>query len=283
MPRPKKTASPANTALSPEGEAPTAAQVQAKPGDVPLTETPEFKAAVAAAAAEQAVALEKRILDRIAALRAAENDAAVTPGAPASADPSFAQALAVAIGELGSQGVGKQQIISPAILAERAKAKTRMVDLIIEARHNGTAPVYGLTGKVHLADQLLEPIYIDSATKRQKQTEIDYFGVPNHFMQPLNDVAKAIHAEFLASVGSSVHTSADDSRLMSVTARGTVIRGGSHATQRIVDLENTMGQPANAEGLRIRHDDASANVSEIAVLGTLAPKARSIGSPLRTG
>lgn len=237
-------------------ETQTAPETTSTP-EVPLVETPEFKAAL-----QEAVA--QIVPDLLAQLSAAR-------GAPASGDAAFADQIAMAIAQLTDQGTGRKRV-APEIIAQRARARERMTKLIVEARANGLVPTYQLRNKVYLDEVLVDPVYVDPATKSVTPVQIDWPGVPSEAMAPVNDVARSIHGAFMESIG-SVETGIPEDRL-GVTAGGLVVKNGAVQPRR--ELGSLDGQPpSGGEGLRLRHKElAPAQHKTINVLGTVAAPAR---------
>lgn len=230
---------------------------------VPIHETDEFKAAVAAAASKAAA-------DILATLQTAQG------AQPRQGDESFAEKLGLAIAQLSSQGVGRAKPVDPALLAERERARKTMTDLIVKARMDGETPIYELRNKVYLDEVLVDPVGIDPATKEQRPTRIDWPGVPNEAMAPVNEVAQGIHKAFSESIGTVVieHSKHIKHQQMGVTAGGLVVHGAGHAL-RPMQVGN--GQPTNetTEGLRVHgRGGRGGKQKEINVLGTVASPAR---------
>ncbi len=228
----------------------------------PVTETQEFRDAVAAAKAE--------ILASLGDLKK-EAGGAVVPGD----DLKFAQALALAISQLGDQGIGKQKAIDPAVLHARAESREKMTVALIKARAEGKSPLYGLTNKVYLDEVLVQPVWIDVGHK-QRQTEVEWPGVPNEAMVPLNDVAKEIFGHFSDSIGTSVKLVPDQP--LRVTAGGLVVHGAPSAARRdaiaVVGNSNASKPGEFGEGLRVKRDSIGGEYKETHVLGTVAAPAR---------
>jgi hypothetical protein len=247
---------------------PTVTETKRKPGRpakaaaVPLTETAEFKDAVQAAASKAAAEI-------LASLKA-NQEGQTRPG-----DSNFAEGLALAIAQLSSQGTGRAKPVAPEVLKARTDARELMTKLLVEARSQGNVPTYELRNKVYLAETMIEPVFIDPATKEQRPTSIDWQGVPNEAMIPTNDIARAIHEAFSNSIGvvvidSSKHLKPEH---LSVTAGGLVVRAGGHA-MRPMQVGGGQADPNAAEGLRVHGRTPGAKTKTIAVLGTVASPAR---------
>lgn len=257
----------------------------------PITETPEFKAAVAGMRAE----LNAQILAMVSGLKEGKEPlATASPGT----DQAFAQSLALAIATISDQGVGKGKRVSPEVMAQREAAHERMVKMIIEARTTASeaarhgdegaraaaTPSYRLRNKCYLDEQVVEPIWVDPVSKRQMHTEIDWPGVPNDQMIPINDIAVAIYAEWKQSVGQkptgleanafgAAKVGLPPEKQSAVTAKGLVIKGGSRATREAINPDaHTDRNPG--EGLRLRRPQQPGEILEIPVLGNLHPPAR---------
>lgn len=151
-------------------------------------QSPEFKAAVASAAAEAV------------ATALAQVSAQTSPAAIASADGlDLMRQLSLNIAQLTSQDTGRQHI-DPAVIQAREVARTRMFELIAAARRNGDEAVYVLVGKVWLDNQIVEPMWTRD-DKVVVATEVIWLDVPNDAMRPVNETAKGIYEAYMESVG----------------------------------------------------------------------------------
>jgi hypothetical protein len=160
---------------------------------VPVTDTPEFKEALAAGI-EQATAKILESVQKVAGVPGTE--------LPQGGEKNFAEMLAMAIATLTDQGTGRQRV-APEVIRARTEARDRMRQLIMKARAEGRTATYELRNKVVLDNRVIEPMWIDS-NHITRPTEIDWPGVPNEVMVPINDTAKEIHAAFMESIGSVV-------------------------------------------------------------------------------
>jgi hypothetical protein len=260
--------------------------VEAAERTAAMTTSPAFQEAVAKAAAEAV----KPLLDQLSALRGNVGTA------PEVGDRSMMQELAMAISQLTDQGSNRSRV-APEIIQQRNDSRKKMVDLIIEARAEGKVATYQLRNKVHIADRIIEPFWIRSDHTSQP-TEIDYGGVPNEAMVPVNDTAREIFAAFKGSIGSIVagkgkdgHALPDMERL-GITPKGVVVRNGgvSPATARAVPqgLEKVPlhdgPMPAYEEApqvngttdsdVRVHHENAQGRYVEKHILGTVQAPAR---------
>lgn len=229
-----------------------------------VVETPEFQEAVSEAVAKQMEAFKKDLL------------AAATAPAPAAGGgvtdilSEVLSKLSMNMQALGQQGQHNKPR-SPEQIVRCEEAHNRMVDLIIASRDlpkdDPARPAYRVTSKVYLNERFIEPFRMDPATKKAVPIEIVWTGVPNDAMMPINDTAKGIFAAWRESTG---HETPDiptaDRRPLYVTAAGLVVRGDPPKRQHVA------GEPAFQDGLSFGNNDPTA--PEVAVLGTVAPKAR---------
>lgn len=231
---------------------------------VPFTETNEFKDAVSLAASKAAAEI-------LASLKASQS------GEVKQGDAGFAEGLALAIAQLSSQGTGRAKPVPPEVIKARNDARGLMTELIINARARGDVPTYELRNKVYLSEVLIDPVYIDPATKEQRPTSIDWHGVPNEAMIPTNDIAKAIYEAFSNSIGV---VTIDSTKFLkpehlNVTAGGLVVRSGGHALRPMQVGGGSQQVPGADDGLIVHGRNAAGGKTKtINVLGTVASPAR---------
>lgn len=236
-----------------------------KPGRKPrpaLTETPEFQAAVAKVANDAVQAALNGLAPKMEAA-----------GLPQVGSQDWMQTLAVTLAEIGSQGTGRKTV-APHILKQRENARDQMVDLIVKARAERRAPKYQLRNKVVLAERVIEPFWITS-DKKTKPTEIDWYGVPNEVMVPINDTAKEIHGAFMDSIG-TIEKVAPEERL-GVTPGGLVVRNAAVTdtmSKRTTGEAPHVGDGKSDEGLVIHHENEPGRYKSVNVLGTIQEPAR---------
>lgn len=285
MPRvAKKIAAQPETAVAPQSPAPEAdaAPVEAAPknrGGRPrkdVTQTAEFQAAVRDGVRE---GVEKAKAELLAALREAKSGD--VPGSDGGeGDMKWARGLALAIAEMNDQGVGRKRV-SPEVLVAREEARKRMINLLVEARANEQVPAYQLIGKTYLDEMFLDPVEI-GPDHRPRPREIEWPGVPNYAMKPVNDVAKAIYGEFLKWTGQMVVVPGQvtDGWL---TKGGLFIKGSGPRSAKLHHSEVTGEAPQTgggaAEGyvgLKVRGRREATGQTN--VLGTLHPPAMPMAS-----
>lgn len=226
---------------------------EAKQSNLGFPDTPEFRAAVAAEVAKQ--------------LQTARQMAGSS--AESAGDATWADQLALAIGTLHDQRPGAHRFVAPEILRSRQEARERMIKLLADARAQGKVPRYTLTAKVYLDEVLVDPMWI-GVDRMQHQTEIEWPGVPNEAMRPLqgDDLAQAIYVEFRAAIGSK--TEFLDERPQRLTAGGLVVHGAPRPTRDTGMRQSGEVNPTH-EGLRVPHRGGEKLIN---ILGTVAPPAR---------
>jgi hypothetical protein len=137
-----------------------------------------------------------------------------------------------------------------------------------------------VTAKTLLDNQVVQPFWVDSMHIAQP-TEIDWPGVPNDAMAPLNDVAREIFAAYLASIGSKPQSVSASGAIIDVpnpmddgygvTANGLVVRGGAiPRSNRPQEVAPNTGE----EGLGLHHKNKAGRTVDVRVLGTLQPPAQ---------
>lgn len=222
----------------------------------------EINAKVDAQVAQRMAGFEDKILAQLAAIRSgAETPAQSTP----AGDKSFASNLALAIAQL-SDPTNKRRVVAPEVMKAREEARERMTQLLAEAFATGQIPVYIARQKMYLKEVKVEPQYQDPATKRMVDQEINWHGIPNEAMIPMNETAKAIHKEFLLSIGSAGLSQAKIAPW--VLCNGEILRGHNRHTN---EVGNGGGDdPRRAGGM----DPRGTKTDTIRVLGTAAAPAR---------
>lgn len=226
----------------------------------PLAETAEFKEAVANATA---AAIAAAIPTIVAQLSQAKGGAPIAAG-----EQTWAEGLAMAIAQLNDQGTGRKRV-APEIVKARDESRKEMVRLLVEAKASGQVPLYQLRNKVYLDEILIEPIYIDAATKSPRPTEIGWPSVPSEAMIPVNDVAKGIYEAFSKSIGSNDWNKPADT--FGITVGGLVVKNGAVQPKRAVPSADGH---IKTEGLTITHRGGDKNYKEVPILGTIAQPAR---------
>lgn len=244
----------------------TAATEPAKPAiDV---NSPEFKDAVAAETAKIMASVNEQIAPLLAKLQAASG------ATPSGDDKSWVQNLAMALSELSDQGQHRRRV-APEVMAARAAARDRMAQLIVKARVDKTPAIYIVRAKTHLANRLLEPMYI-ARDHSLHDNEIEWDSVPNEALEPVNDVAKAIFQAFKDSIGAAEWQAPEDR--YGVTRGGLVVKGAAaDAANRGMRVANTAlsGAPIDTgDGLRVRHDSQTGRMNPVNILGDIAAPAQ---------
>ena len=239
---------------------------------------------MAGQAAEDAV---QRVLSAMAAKSA---EATPTPAAMAGNEMlAFIQQLAKSIAEVGNQGTGKV-VIDPSVVQKREDARLLMMTLIAEAWRDQTKPEYELSGKVHLADQMIEPLWTD-ALKKTHRTKVVWYGPPNKAMSPVpgNVAAEAIHAAMREWIGQAPGVVA---HIRQVDPKGRLVTPGGNVFQDLEPIPKDFGrhvlvieegarppQEVPHNGLEIAGRGPSGQTfktQEVSILGTNVPPARQL-------
>jgi len=213
----------------------------------------------------------------------------------ATGGDDLVERLALAIADISDQGTNRKRV-APEILAQRAKAHVKMVDLlkavhsrmkaegvandIDAAQKLGLVPEYRVRVQMYLDNQLIQPFYVGT-DKIARPTEIFWMGTPNDGMVPLNDAAAEIYSAYRESVGDNSQISgkyADNNQGYWVTAKnGLVIKGRGPARQTVGSMESSV--PADLDrglssGMLKLRTPIDPNASEVAILGTVMAPAK---------
>ena len=249
---------------------------------VPVTETPEFQMALAAATT--------RIADDLRAEMKTIMAGAVSKGAGDSDALSMARMIASSIAQMADQGTGRKTV-APEILEARRMAQEEMGRLLMAARElpKGDRPRYRLTAKLYAKDRVVDPYHRDSRTKQLVPTEVIFMSVPNLAMRPLNPTAKAIFKAFMGMANNGQSEVMQDFKPVWVTDSGVIVAGTPPQTKSahggeldidysfdddlMSDIPNPVGQGEGDDNLGIiTQDDPRRDT--IHTLGTIAPPAR---------
>lgn len=227
-----------------------------------LLQTAEGQA-ILSAAVEAATA---RLMSELGHERSAANTQ------PVDGDRRFARELAVAIGEMSDQGA-KLKKVSPAEMERRKNARTRMEQLLVEARAEGVVPEYELNRAVYLDEVLVPPTYIDR-NHVTRRTQIAWPHVPNEGMSPSNPVAKNIFHAFMESIGGATQN------INRAPATPEPVSAADESGLRVLHKDSVkqapqVGKPRHND-LQIIGRNMPGVVEETRVLGTIAAPARQI-------
>ena len=238
-----------------------------------MTETAEFKSAVKAAVKAAAKEIKAEVLDDLVAAKA-----------ETGSDTSVLERLALHIAEISDQGTGRERV-PPDVLAKMGAAHKRMIALLHDAKKKGLKPEYRVTSKQYLNERLLEPFNL-GADKKAEYTEIFWSGVPNHGLMPINDIAKQVFAEFIASVGGMAKIKGQDDRPLVLTQDGLIVKGdpskrnvvgslgGQGAFEDAPGTDDGFNDDLGVRGVSGMKHHEDPNAEFIHVLGTVLPPAR---------
>lgn len=252
-----------------------------------ITKTPEFKQAVADGIASAEASIVAKITEQFAAMRG-------TPAgeAPSATDQSDIQKLTASI--MAMVNVNKaEKPLTPEEVADRADGRSKLIELLVPVQAanyddpSSEAPKYRVTGKTFLTDHVVEPYEVDPASKSMVPKTIEWTGIPNADLEPMNDLAKRIYAAYQQSIGggsarefdNSISDYMPDTRPMGVTPGGIVVRGLNVSAKRTV---GTLPQGSTTDVLGLRGPNDPRNKT-ISVLGTVAAPAVASETPKFAG
>ena len=187
--------------------------------------------------------------------------------APGFGDKASLEMLALAISDASDEKRGRERI-GPEEQAKRIRAREAMELLITETVAAAVQPTYNLTQKCYLGERIIEPFWLDRATRMTRPTEIGWWGVPNEFMHPTNAQAEAIHALFLTSIGGREKRGQN----LRVTPGGLTVRSGGLSPEGGRDTAPRVGRDLTEPMIKGR--GAEQTYVEQRILGTLMPPAR---------
>ena len=238
-----------------------------------VTKTAEFEQAVKAA--------EQRIIAALASAREGRAPEGVEAG-----DREMIQRLALTFAEIADQGSGRKRI-APDLIAKRQAAYNRMLDIIVREHARGwpnERPIYRVLSAVYINEQLVQPYVTDPATKQVEPQVIEWEGLPNEALEPLNDIAKQIHIEYRQYMGEAQSLTPNaDTRPMAVTPSGLVVRSTGFARRQMGTVQPEAAAPSNErrpdfnEGFTHKLGIKGVNdprAKEVRVLGTVAKPAQ---------
>ena len=132
----------------------------------------------------------------------------------------------MAIAGVTDQEIGRRRL-APEEVKKRASAFDKLIVLLEQTQKAGVQPTYYLRKAVYFGEHMISPIWVDRATKQAMPTEIGWWDIPNQFMEPINEEAKAISALFHEWIGD-----APKREKLRVTAGGLVVPLGRSASRR---------------------------------------------------
>lgn len=157
----------------------------------------------------------------------------------------------------------QKRVFSPEEMRQMEDARTRMVKLLFEAHEKGEMPVYALKSKVYLAEQKIEPQYLDQRSQKMMPRQIQWPRIPNEAMVPLNDIAKKIFAAFTESlVGTQVNRNA---------VPAFVLAGKEVRLMAPIEADQTGNAGADDPRLKVPGAEPIDYSKPLNVLGTVAP------------
>jgi len=236
--------------------------------------SPKNDAAIPADEVEAIIAsrVEAVIAERIGPALAKQIESMGGYGAARSdaGDKSWMEGLALAIASIGSQN-DRVKPVPPEELAKRVRAREALEELIERTYQAQVTPLYQITAKVFLGEQLIQPAVI-GPDRRAVPTEIGWWGIPNEFMRPINPEAEAIHKLFMESIGGGKVKTPK----LRITAMGQVVRSGGMPLDggRDVAAASRAGRDDNGRDAVTIQGRGAVTQPTTRILGTLMPAAR---------
>ncbi len=252
------------------------------------TKSPQFQAAVAAAAEAAKADIIAQLTAQFAAARGTDPAAA-----PAASDQNAILELTKSLMAMVNAGKPEKPL-SPEEVQSRADGRQRLIELLVpvqttnfDAEDAPEAPFYRVIAKTYLTDHVVEPYEVDNATKALVPRTIHWTGTPNDCLEPINEIAKQIHAAYLQSIGGGVAAEFDasisaygpDGRPFGVTPGGIVVRALNPSARRTVGALPA-GSTTDVMGIRGQSDPRA---KQINVLGTVAAPAIASEAPKFAG
>jgi hypothetical protein len=227
-----------------------------------FTKTPQFAAAVAAAA-------DAAVTKALEGMRAH----GAMPDSAGGAQALLSQ-LALTLAEVNNQGQPSKIVVDPIIMRQRAEAHERMVKLLVAAHERGEKPRYRLLKESYLGDRVVNPFRV-GRNKEAIPQEITWSRAPNLSMKPLNEIAKKVFAEFRASIGNVEKVSDTASPLMSITAGGLIVHGIALGKRQVGMEDDAIDadEQSYSDDLNVISNDDPRNKNRH-VLGTISEAAK---------
>ena len=241
------------------GAPPAPEPVAAVPSPVIATDSPEFQAAVAKAAADA-------VREMLAATKSP------TAGVD-DATTAMLRQLALSIAEVSDQGTQRKRV-APEILEQRRIARDKMIDRITLARENKEKPEYTAISKLYLNERLIQPFVQDPNTKKAVPVTFTWTGEPSDGMRPANAVAREIYALFRESRGSVEKVKGTDNRPYWMTPAGLVVKGDPPPKREMAIAGAVFDADLEVAGEEQAHNQNDPNAEFVHVLGTIADPAR---------
>lgn len=185
------------------------------------------------------------------------------------ADTTWAAVLGTQIAELAHQNTGAPKPVSPEVIKQRRVQTEKMLDLIVRYREEGSAPLYRVRSKCYFAETLIEPQWQHPTTKEMMDQEIEWPGVPNDSLYPLNEPAKRVMEAYLASIDSVLREEDDPDKAATFVHD----RSGLVVKARPFGVKGT-SEAVLPDGLKIHGAGGRGRLAERRVLGTVAPPIR---------
>lgn len=215
-----------------------------------------------------------RMNELLTRVESAREQAGTAEDANVPDDLRVVRQLAAAIAEIADQGSETRKIrVAPEEAEARAQAREEMTEMIVQVRARNEYPAYELTRAVYLDEQLIQPTYVDSHHVRRAQ-RIEWQGVPDESMQPINEIAKVIYRTYMRSLGGATPDKRVEYTRAALNPGLRIIPPEGSVTREASPVPNPRHQPES--GLRVLRDRVPGEIVETRVLGTVAHPARQV-------
>lgn len=241
------------------------------------TDAPAFKAAVADAVAKQTADLAAQMAELKAML---QNPAASQASPQITLNEGLKAAfehMGMTLADISAQGVGVQKPIPPEVIRAREEARGLMIERIIRAKRDKEIARYRVNAVIQAdfgrAGQALVQPFWEDRDKVKQPTEIDWPGIPNSALVPLNEVAKEIMALYRDSVGNMGRVSAAEE----LKAIGPAFVHGAGGLIKKRDAPGQFDLEPEEGGVKVHNRGGRGATRRVNVLGTIAEPAEISG------
>lgn len=239
-----------------------------------LAKQEEISAKAKAEAMEMFSSLAAKLLGEIGVARVAAGDGAA-PGNP-GADRALAGELAHAMMTASATPQKRALLLTPEQKADRELAQKELYALLMENQAKGIVPIYQVTRQTFIAETMVYPEWRDPTTKQMRPQELNWPGIPNQAMAPLEvgardservqiESGQKIHALYQRMIGHNPGINANRPTPFVVQGKD-ILRGNGVPSA-------PPPTAATAPGFDPRRLGQAQGVTTIPILGTVASPA----------
>lgn len=239
-----------------------------------LAEADELNRASEARAMEMFTGFMTKFMEQMGTARVAAGDAAA-PANP-NADRALAENLAHAMMTASATPQKKALLLTPEQKAERELAQKELYALLMENQAKGIVPIYQVTRQTFIAETMVYPEWRDPTTKQMRPQELNWPGIPNQAMAPIEvgaregnriqiEAGQKVHALYLRMIGHNPGINANRPTPFVVQGKDILRGNGAPAAPPPT--------AATAPGFDPRRLGQAQGVTTIPILGTVASPA----------